>query len=126
MKIEHVALWTRNLERSKAFYETYFGGAANKKYTNPLTGLESYFVRFGGDTRLELMSIPGIQNHAHELTVGWAHIAISVGSKAAVDELTNRLRAEGYAVASEPRLTGDGHYESVILDPDGNRVEITI
>lgn len=58
--------------------------------------------------------------------VGLAHYAISVGSKLAVDELTGRLRADGFKVLSEPRTTGDGYYESVIADPDGNRVEITV
>jgi len=56
---------------------------------------------------------------------GMAHLAISVGGKQAVDELTGRLRAAHYTVAGEPRTTGDGYYESVVLDPEGNQVEIT-
>jgi len=55
-----------------------------------------------------------------------AHLAISVGSKEKVDELTEKLRADGYTVAGNPRLTGDGYYESVVFDPEGNRIEITV
>jgi lactoylglutathione lyase len=43
-----------------------------------------------------------------------------------VDTLTERLRADGYRVVGEPRTTGDGYYESVVLDLDGNRIEITV
>lgn len=57
---------------------------------------------------------------------GYAHLAFSVGSEQAVDHLTETLRQDGYEVAGEPRRTGDGYYESVVLDPDGNPVEITV
>ena len=56
---------------------------------------------------------------------GLAHLSISVGSREAVDELTRRLQIDGYTVIGQPRLTGDGFYESTILDPEGNNVEIT-
>jgi lactoylglutathione lyase len=49
---------------------------------------------------------------------------IKVGSKTEVDRLTETIGNDGFHVAGEPRTTGDGYYESVILDPDGNRVEI--
>lgn len=58
--------------------------------------------------------------------IGLAHFSVSAGSKEAVLELTERLRHNGFVVASEPRTTGDGFFESAILDPDGNLVEITI
>jgi lactoylglutathione lyase len=126
MKIDHIALWTQNLERSRVFYETYFGGTANDKYSNPSTRFESYFLSFESGTRLELMQMPSIADNIHVQTIGWIHIAISTGSKLVVDELTERLRADGYSIVGEPRTTGDGYYESVVLDPDGNRVEITV
>ncbi len=126
MKIEHVALWTRDLERSKVFYETYFGGQSNRKYTNHAKQFESYFLTFGDGARLELMQMPTIPEGTDHQTIGWVHIAMSVGSKAEVDALTARLRDDGYTVEGEPRTTGDGYYESVILDPDGNRIEITV
>ena len=78
-------------------------------------------------TRIELMSVPGLENSpACDKLTGLAHFAISVGTKERVDRLTEQLRGDGYAVLGEPRFTGDGYYESVIADPEGNRVEITI
>ena len=127
MKIEHVALWTRDIERSKQFYETYFGGVAGEKYTNPAHQFESYFLQFEDGARLEIMQMPGIiDGVATQQAMGWVHIAFSTGSKANVDALTQQLQQGGYPVADGPRTTGDGYYESVVLDPDGNRVEITI
>jgi lactoylglutathione lyase len=57
--------------------------------------------------------------------MGLTHFAISLGSDSLVDELTRRLENDGYPVIDGPRRTGDGYYESVVLDPDGNRIEIT-
>jgi lactoylglutathione lyase len=128
MHIEHIAIWTRNLEGLRAFYETYFQGRTGPKYTNPARQYESYFVSFEGGARLELMQMPGVpptRNSAEAQFTGLIHLAVAVGSPAAVDGLTARLRGDGFAVVSEPRRTGDGYYESCILDPDGNRVEIT-
>ena len=127
MRIEHAALWVSDLERVRAFYEAYFGATAGPKYTNAAKGFESYFLTFpSGGARLELMrkadvpaSPPGAE-HA-----GWAHLAFSVGSEELVDALTQRLQAAGLQVVDGPRRTGDGYYESVVLDPEGNRVEIT-
>lgn len=126
MKIDHVALWTQELERSRVFYEAYFGSTVHDKYTNPSTQFESYFLTFESGARLELMQMPSIADNTDVETIGWVHIAISTGSKHAVDELTERLRADGYPIVGEPRTTGDGYYESVVLDPDGNRIEITV
>ncbi len=127
MHIEHVAIWTCKLEAQKTFYETYFSAQAGQKYTNPKTQFESYFLIFSGGARLELMRAPDvIPSESASRLAGYAHLAFSVGSKEKVDRLTARLEADGYRIAGQPRLTGDGYYESVILDPDGNRVEITI
>lgn len=126
MRIEHIALWTPDLERSRTFYVKYFAAAANDKYTNPAKGFSSYFLTFDGGPRLELMHMPGIMGSPDQQHFGWIHIAVSVGSKEAVDALTERLHADGYTIESEPRTTGDGYYESVVLDPDDNRVEITV
>ena len=127
MRIEHVALWASDLERVRAFYETYFGATTGPKYTNAVKGFESYFLTFpSGGSRLELMRKSGLSAHSpgSEHT-GWAHLAFSVGSEEAVDALTERLRADGFEVIDGPRRTGDGYYESVVLDPEGNRVEVT-
>ena len=58
--------------------------------------------------------------------LGYAHLSFSVGSKEGVDRLTQQMSDDGIQVVGEPRTTGDGYYESVVLDPEGNRVEITV
>ena len=128
MRIEHVAVWTHHLEELRQFYATYFGATAGEKYVNPRKRFESYFLTLGEGAQLELMRMPGIAEAAREgaPVTGLAHLAFGVGSEAAVDQLTARLRADGYRVLDGPRRTGDGYYESVVLDPDGNRVEITV
>ncbi len=128
MKIEHVAIWTKNLEQLKVFYVTYFDAQASDKYLNLSTGFESYFLSFTSGAQLELMSISNVENSNlnTEISVGLAHLAFSVGSKEQVDNLTEKLQISGYSVINEPRTTGDGYYESIIADPDGNRIEITI
>ncbi|HEX2953388.1 MAG TPA: VOC family protein [Bacillota bacterium] len=129
MRIEHIALWTPDLERSKDFYIRYFNGTAGDKYTNPTSLFQSYFIRYEDGSRLEIMNRP--TNHrdpgdTEDNISGLAHFAISVGSRERVDRLTERLRSDGYRIIRESRTTGDGYYESVILDPDDNRIEITI
>lgn len=127
MQIAHIGIWTNQLEELKRFYITIFGGVANDKYINPMKGFESYFIRFDGEAAIEIMSRTDVKesrNQAELEYIGLAHLAFSVGSKTKVDQLTEQLRQVGYRVASEPRTTGDGFYESVILDPDGNRIEI--
>ncbi len=129
MRIEHIAIWTHDLERLRQFYETYFDGKANTKYVNPRKQFESYFITFTDGGRLELMHMPTIplsQNDVEQQFTGYIHLAFSVGSRAAVDALTARLRDNGYRVLGGPRTTGDGYYESIVLDPDGNRLEITV
>lgn len=129
MKIDHIALWTHNLEQMRAFYEMYFNAQAGHKYHNPRTNFESYFLSFDSGTRLELMQMPNVPRSQDDVLrqfTGYIHLAMSVGSAEDVDLLTNRLRGAGYRVLSAPRVTGDGYYESIVLDPDGNRVEITI
>ncbi len=129
MRIEHLAIWTADLERLKAFYERYFEGQPGAPYYNPRHEFRSYFLTFASGARLELMqmpSIPASRNDVDAQFTGLIHIAFAVGSAAAVDALTARLRADGYRVVGEPRTTGDGYYESSVLDPDGNRIEITV
>jgi lactoylglutathione lyase len=129
MKIAHIAIYCRDLERMKAFYETYFGATSNQKYRNDAKQFESYFLRFDDGARLELMEKVGIaanQNDVYEQYTGLIHFAVSVGSEVAVNALTDRFRANGYEVLDGPRFTGDGYYESVVLDPEQNRIEITV
>ena len=126
MKIEHVAIWVNDLEGMRDFYKKYFNGEENSLYHNPKKQFESYFITFEGGARLELMKRVVIEDALQTETLGYAHIAFSVGSKEKVNELTNTLREAGYAVLNGPRTTGDGYYESVVSDPEGNQIEITI
>ena len=129
MKIEHIALWTEDLERLTSFYQSYFGATPGSRYSNPAKGFESRFVCFEGGARMEIMrttTLSPVKHAPAAQRMGLTHIALSVGSEQEVDALTSRLRADGYAVVDGPRRTGDGYYESVVLDPDGNRVEITV
>jgi lactoylglutathione lyase len=126
MRLEHVAVWTRDLERLRAFYARYFGARAGAMYrsrTRP--GFVSYFLDFpAGGGRLEIMTLPALAAAPTPPAAGYAHLALTVGSRAEVEALTARMRDEGVPVVSAPRQTGDGYFEAVVEDPDGNAVEI--
>ena len=127
MKIEHVAMYVSDLEKARTFFMQYFGAASNECYHNKTTGFRSYFLTFSDGARLEIMNRPNMDdsNKAPART-GFIHLAFSVGSKESVDTLTAKLKADGYTVLSGPRTTGDGYYESCILDSEGNQIEITV
>jgi lactoylglutathione lyase len=128
MEIEHLAIWTKDLEIVKEFYVKYFGMQCSDKYTNTVKNFSSYFLSFkGAETRLEIMNRPDIKelDRKHSTSYGLTHFSITVGSKSKVDGLTERFRNDGYNIVGEPRTTGDGYYESVIEDCEGNWVEIT-
>jgi lactoylglutathione lyase len=127
MRIEHIAIWVIDLETMRTFYETYFNAIAGEKYHNPTKEFTSYFLSFTDGARLELMHKPSITATTdNEVNPGFIHFAMSVGSKKQVNVLTEKLREDGFTIAGEPRTTGDGYYESVVLDPEGNQIEITI
>lgn len=128
MRIEHIALWTTDLERCKLFYVAYFGAIAGSDYANPAKGFKSCFLSFTEGARIEAMQttmLSPVVIGAGAQRMGLTHMAFSVGSEQRVDVLTQRLKDEGFPVLDGPRRTGDGYYESVVLDPDGNRIEIT-
>ena len=127
LRIEHVALYTSDLEAARDFFVRYFHATAGPLYHNPTKQFRSYFLTFpGGSARLELMTRPALLPPASAESLGYAHIALSVGSPAEVDTLTERLRRDGYEVLNGPRVTGDGYYESVIAAVDGLKIEITV
>lgn len=128
MKIDHIALYVKNLEKTKEFYKKYFNATENEKYHNLKTGLETYFLTFpGNNIRLEIMTRPELVNRNEKImNMGFIHLAFSVGSKEKVDELTKKLVDDGFKCLSGPRITGDGYYESVIEDLEGNLIEITV
>ena len=129
MRIEHIAIWVKDLEKQKSFYEKYFHAKAGEKYVNSKKNFQSYFLAFDSGARLELMhqpEIPKNQNDVVKQNQGLIHFAISLGSKEKVDSLTSILKNDGFTVLDGPRTTGDGYYESVFLDLEGNRIELTI
>lgn len=127
MHIAHVAFWTVDLERAATFYRDEFGAHVGPEYHSARRqGFVSRFLQFKSGPSIELMQLPGLEARAERTsTVGWAHIAIALGSEAAVKEMANRMEKAGTLV-SPPRWTGDGYFEAVITDPDGNEIEITV
>ena len=128
MRIEHLALWVHDLEGMRDFYLKYFDTTSGEKYVNSAKQFTAYFILFGeGKTRLELMTRPDITviDGERGFNMGLAHFTISVGGKEQVNALTERLRKDNYVIFGEPRTTGDGYYESVVLDPEGNYLEIS-
>ena len=128
MKIEHLAIWGNDVGAIRTFYEAYFRAIAGNKYHNPITNYTSYFLSFTKRLRLELMYKPTINLFSYSKTRNTRpfHFAISFGTKEKVEILTERMRTDGFKIIGEPRTMGDGYYESVILDPEGNQIEVTI
>ena len=127
MRIEHVAMYVEDLEKTKDFFIKYFEANAGERYYNPKTELQSYFLSFEDGARLEIMQKPRVSNVRKELArTGYIHLAVSVGSREKVDALTKRLEEDGYNVVSGPRVTGDGYYESCVLGIEDNQIEITV
>lgn len=127
MHIHHIGIWTRDIDRLVRFYTDYFGASAGPEYENPRKGYRSRFLSFKTGATIEVATISGLMDkHPDAHRVGYAHLAMSTGSVESIDALTNRLREDGYEIVDGPRWTGDGYYESVVLDPDGNRIEITV
>ncbi len=129
LRIEHVAFWTEDIERLVSFYAMSFGARTGPMYINAKRGYESRFLSFDGGARIELMKSSKIAPVVLERgaqRMGLTHLAVSVGSEQCVDELTSRLKKAGHTILDGPRHTGDGYYESVVLDRDGNRIEVTV
>lgn len=126
-KIEHISLWVSDIETMKDFYVRFFSEKTGEKYVNSKKKFESYFIEFTTGARMELMHKEGMVSGKGDNTFsGYAHIAFSLSSKEKVDEFTGMMKEAGFKIADGPRTTGDGYYESVILDPEGNRIEIAI
>lgn len=126
MYIEHIAMYVNDLEGVRDFFIRYFDAVSNDGYHNKTTDFSSYFLSFENGARLEIMNKPEMEDEEKTLTrTGYVHIAFRLGSKEAVDELTERLKRDGYHVVSGPRTTGDGYYESCIIGIEGNQIEIT-
>ena len=127
MKIEHIAMYVQDLEKTRDFFVKYFAAKSNAMYHNPNTDFKSYFLSFDDGARLEIMQKPGVEVQTeNQMRTGFIHVAISVGSKEQGDKLTETLKQDGYTVTSGPRTTGDGYYESCVVAVEGNLIEITV
>lgn len=127
MKIEHIAMYVSDLEAARDFFIKYLGASSNSGYHNKTTDFRSYFLSFDDGARLEIMTRPKMADSQNDIArTGYIHIAFSLGSQEKVDELTARLKADGYEVLSGPRTTGDGYYESCIASIEGNQIELTV
>lgn len=126
IRIEHIAMYVSDLEGARGFFEKYFNAKSNEKYHNLKTGFQSYFLSFDGGTRLEIMSKPYVaEDDRALLKTGYVHLAFGVGSRENVDNMTEKLKSDGFSVISGPRLTGDGYYESCVIGFENNLIEIT-
>ena len=127
MHIEHIAMYVNDLEAARDFFVKYFNATSNEGYHNKTTDFRSYFLSFSSGARLEIMTRPNLEDPDKSLNrTGYIHLAFSVGSREAVNALTEQLRSDGYSVISGPRTTGDGYYESCVVGIEGNQVEITV
>ena len=127
MQVAHIALWTNDLDRAAHFWREHFNATLGDAYhSKRREGFISRFVTLENGPALELMTLPGLVDKPprEDNRTGWAHIAISLGSVEAVDRLAAALKLSG-ALVHAARWTGDGFYEAVIADPDGNLIEIT-
>ena len=129
MTLEHIAIWTKQLEVLKEYYSKYFGGQSNQKYINEKKGFESYFIAFESGARLEIMSKPDIPENLNDTVdaqyLGIIHMAFGVNTMKEVENKAKELSQAGFEILNGPRKTGDGYYEFETLDPDNNRLEVT-
>ena len=129
MHIEHISIWCKDIELMKRFYQKYFHATANNKYHNPAKKFSSYFLNFTNAVRLEIMQMESIHERKDDSITqftGLIHFAMALGSRENVDALTRQLEQDGFTVLDGPRTTGDGYYESAVLDPEHNRIELTV
>jgi len=124
MRVDHTAIWVNDLEKEKDFFLKYFDCTASKKYINMLKKFSSYFISFRSGGRIEIMKRDDIAGRSNKELLGYTHIALDAGSREKVNDITDRLSGDGVIVLTRQRITGDGYYESVILDPENNRIEI--
>ena len=130
MKVDHIGVFVKDLKKIGDFYEKYFNGKVSQPaYHNPKKNFTSHFITFESGAKIEIMhqpTIPELKQEPEAQHTGYIHVAFSTGSKENVDKLVETLKKDGYTILDGPRTTGDGFYEAVALDPENNRIEITV
>lgn len=127
MKLDHIALWTKQIEVMVDFYEKYFDGKADEMYVDEEENISCCYIIFTEGSKLELIQGPDIYEREHKITdrvLGYTHLAFDVGSKEKVDEITEKIEKDGYQVEKRPAFIVEWFYESAIIDPEGNIIEI--
>lgn len=124
MKVEHIAIWVNNIDEMIDFYVHFFDGHAGTRYHNVQKGFESCFIAFKEGPRIELMKQKDVESNKMPLHTGYAHISFQLGSRQDVDDFVSNLIKNNVPVVDGPRVTGDGYYEAVLLDPEHNSIEI--
>ena len=126
MKMDHVAIVTKDIEKMKDFYVECFGAKRAKRWSNGQVTL--YFIEFDNGMQIELeqRDNPARYDIDRENSFGIAHLSFQVDTKAELDKITDELAAKGVPMRSGPTAYGDDFYESSFWDPDGNVVEIAV
>ena len=122
MKLHHIGFWTKDIEKQIAFYQKYFDGQVLFRHQSG--DFCSAFVRICGSVNLELMTRSALNERVPEERVGYSHFSIEVDSKEEVDRLTDLFIADNVTLEKNKEQYDDGFYESAVIDPDGNLVEI--
>jgi lactoylglutathione lyase len=123
-RIDRLVLSTAQLDRLHAFYAGQLGAQASPGFQRA-GGARAVLLDFCG-VGIELIEHPASHERLRARKPGAAHVVFALGSADAVDQLTPRLAAAGHSVVEQPHRSGDGCYRSAVLDPDGNRVGLTV
>jgi lactoylglutathione lyase len=127
--IDHIAIWTDDIEKLKDYYTRFFNAIPGSLYENMTTGFKSYFLSFNEGSRLEIMQKPGITGNLNgtegPARAGIIHIAFRMDNMKTVIFKARELENAGFKILRGPRKTGDGYFEFESLDPDNNRIEVT-
>ena len=125
MRIATISMNVTDLNKVKDFYAKYFGAKVDDKYENFRTGYTYCFLSFDNGARLLLVSGSNIVDRKREDNVaGFSRISIAVDGADKVQELATQIARDGFQIVSGFRMNGYGEYESRVLDPEGNEVEI--
>lgn len=122
MKLHHIAFWSKDIEALIEFYRTYFGGEVLFRHESG--DFQCVFVKIFSGLTLEIMTRSKLCDAVAEDRVGYSHFSIEVDSKDEVDRLTDYFIAHKIPMKKVKEQYDDGFYESAVLDPDGNIIEI--
>ena len=116
MKLDHFVLMVGDLDASLPYYEALLPMLGFEKSRDHVWGnAEGVFIDFKQATEVG----EGYRRYG----VGLNHLGFTAPTKAAVEEIADRMRAGGFEVPALQRLGNS--YALFMKDPDGMRFEIT-